>query len=368
MTAIEWYYARGNKQHGPVNSAELKRLATAGELVPDDLVWREGLTEWAPARSVRGLFEPETKPAAEESPAKPVATAANEVEPPIVSHAAKRHPVESLLDWLRSRFDARFVETTAKVFRACGLYGLLVAVAVVVAFTLIVALKTKSMSGVSSGVVLALLLAALQFVAGKFCDVLERLNQSTSSTLLSNVLPNCVALLSLVAGLAVLLGSVTTAVHTSMYAMILPGIAGFLICGYLAFSALNLSTLNVSVAAEARRASEEAIDILAFFLKLLLRLVPVVLGTGVIAGTLIAGYACYQAMSGDEGLMVAQISFSAASSLLLLSATLPLAVYLSFLLYSLFLDLCRAILGLWKRPETPAAKDDEKDLQHPQGA
>ena len=73
MTPIEWYYARGNKQMGPVTAVELKRLAGVGELHPDDLVWREGLTEWAPARSVRGLFEDETKlPAAEELPSQPV--------------------------------------------------------------------------------------------------------------------------------------------------------------------------------------------------------------------------------------------------------------------------------------------------------
>ena len=73
MTAIEWYYARGNKQTGPVTAVELKRLATVGELHPDDLVWREGLTEWAPARTVRGLFKDEAKPGtAEEISSQPV--------------------------------------------------------------------------------------------------------------------------------------------------------------------------------------------------------------------------------------------------------------------------------------------------------
>ena len=38
MTPVEWYYARGNKQMGPVSALELKRLATAGELRPEDLV------------------------------------------------------------------------------------------------------------------------------------------------------------------------------------------------------------------------------------------------------------------------------------------------------------------------------------------
>ena len=34
MSQVEWYYARENKQTGPVSAVELKRLANAGELGP----------------------------------------------------------------------------------------------------------------------------------------------------------------------------------------------------------------------------------------------------------------------------------------------------------------------------------------------
>jgi hypothetical protein len=58
MAEILWYYAHDQQQMGPVSSAELKRLATAGLILPDDLVWREGMEEWAPAVRVKGLFPP----------------------------------------------------------------------------------------------------------------------------------------------------------------------------------------------------------------------------------------------------------------------------------------------------------------------
>ena len=54
---IKWYYARENKQMGPVSAAELKRLATTGELNPDDRVWRQGMGTWDAARNVPGLFD-----------------------------------------------------------------------------------------------------------------------------------------------------------------------------------------------------------------------------------------------------------------------------------------------------------------------
>lgn len=54
--AREWHYAIGGQRAGPVEPAELKSLAAAGRLGPDDLVWKPGLAEWVAARSVRGLF------------------------------------------------------------------------------------------------------------------------------------------------------------------------------------------------------------------------------------------------------------------------------------------------------------------------
>jgi len=60
MAEIQWFYARGGEQMGPVSPAGLRQIAQAGEIAAGDLVWREGMAEWAPAGTVKGLF-PETK-------------------------------------------------------------------------------------------------------------------------------------------------------------------------------------------------------------------------------------------------------------------------------------------------------------------
>jgi hypothetical protein len=72
-----WYYASGGQRHGPVKTAVLKRLATAGELRPTDLVWTDTLANWAPANTVKGLFPAEqgTQAAAQQAPATPEADA-----------------------------------------------------------------------------------------------------------------------------------------------------------------------------------------------------------------------------------------------------------------------------------------------------
>jgi TM2 domain-containing membrane protein YozV len=52
----EWYYSVDGDRQGPVGAAELKKLADAGTLKPTDLVWKDGMADWAPARSIKGLF------------------------------------------------------------------------------------------------------------------------------------------------------------------------------------------------------------------------------------------------------------------------------------------------------------------------
>jgi hypothetical protein len=52
----EWYFSAGNERHGPVSAADLKKLADAGTLKAADLVWKDGMADWVPARSIKGLF------------------------------------------------------------------------------------------------------------------------------------------------------------------------------------------------------------------------------------------------------------------------------------------------------------------------
>ncbi len=52
----QWYYAQGDQTHGPIPSAELKCLATLGQLRPTDLVWGDGMGTWAAASTIKGLF------------------------------------------------------------------------------------------------------------------------------------------------------------------------------------------------------------------------------------------------------------------------------------------------------------------------
>jgi hypothetical protein len=74
---FEWHYTKDKQPHGPVNSTQLKALAARGQLLPTDLVWKDGMTQWVPAATLKSMFDaaPATAPA-------PVPTAHNALDQP----------------------------------------------------------------------------------------------------------------------------------------------------------------------------------------------------------------------------------------------------------------------------------------------
>jgi uncharacterized RDD family membrane protein YckC len=50
---MEWYYATGHQQHGPVSDEELAQLVAAGTVKTDTLVWHAGMEDWVPHGSLQ---------------------------------------------------------------------------------------------------------------------------------------------------------------------------------------------------------------------------------------------------------------------------------------------------------------------------
>jgi hypothetical protein len=85
------------------------------------------------------------------------------------------------------------------------------------------------------------------------------------------------------AGLALLTALVIVALSPGRFSLMLWAVGGFILCEYVAILSLTLDALNLKVEADAS-AGEEAIGILSFLAKLILRLVPVAFGVGVALG------------------------------------------------------------------------------------
>ncbi len=80
MADVQWYYARNDEPMGPISASELKQLVDAGQLKPDDLLWREGMDEWTTAINLRGLFGADPPQGGKVGAGAPTAGASNEVK------------------------------------------------------------------------------------------------------------------------------------------------------------------------------------------------------------------------------------------------------------------------------------------------
>jgi hypothetical protein len=54
--SIQWYLGRGKKPVGPYSPTQIRQMAAAGQIGPDDMLKKDGAPNWISAGSVKGLF------------------------------------------------------------------------------------------------------------------------------------------------------------------------------------------------------------------------------------------------------------------------------------------------------------------------
>jgi hypothetical protein len=386
MPPIDWYYAKDNKQFGPVNPAELKRLSQSGDLRPEDFVWTDGMKEWSPARKVKGLFEEESAPKMAVPPAAKIAsppaaassTAALTPGSPLAAVAppaattpttplaplapassptpdrravaegrtppVQRYALDRFLDVARRQFGRSFVEPAARLFAAAGHYGLYAVILAVLVLFGIQGIKHDSLDTVLVGLGLALLLVVLQYTAARCIPTIENLGRSGAVSLSSGWFPDCTALLAMAVGLSALVALDIDAIRSKDYAGILAGLRWFVACEFAGFVALNPGAMAVSVL-PGTPAGEEALGVFSFLLRLGLRTVPVVFGIGVVSTLAVLLYDAYRLLA-DKPVVGEDLSSPAVALQAIGFAALPLAAYLLYLFYHLVLDVLRALLAL----------------------
>lgn len=92
----QWYCSREGNRIGPVSTEQIREAVGAGKLLPTDLVWKTGMTEWMPANRITGLFPqtPQQNPYAAPTP---------HVSPPQLPSGASPSPPVSNLQSLQSK-------------------------------------------------------------------------------------------------------------------------------------------------------------------------------------------------------------------------------------------------------------------------
>ncbi len=247
--------------------------------------------------------------------------------------------LDAFLCWTRNMFPTEKFEVLSSHCVRYGHSAMVVAQVLVMLFYLVAAVKLSIGLYILCGIGFAIFLAILQYTADKFFQAGQKLIESSPSKLGSPAFPDCLALLMEVTGIMIFLKFALDARMYHQWNLALVGIGIWALCEAVAYVALNPKMINISISTDAK-AGEEAIGILSFFVKALVKIVPIAFGIGSVIGSVALFIAIFTPM--QDGLPVAG---KAALSLIITCACLPFASYVIFAFYHLVLDILQAILN-----------------------
>lgn len=219
-------------------------------------------------------------------------------------------------------------------FAKYGHAGLLCAQVLAVIFYFLASLRVGPWTLLPVGLAIAGLLIILQYTADKFLHAGDSLIKGSPSRLGSSDFLDCLALLMAVGGVLVLVLFLVDASWGSFFV----GIGGMALCWAIAYIALNPSMVNTSIDAHTT-AGEEAIGILSFLAKAIVRMAPIGFGIGSIIG-LVALLVSTFSMLFYKDIAPGKMSVY----LIVFCACLPFFSYVFFTLFHLTIDIIRAII------------------------
>lgn len=259
---------------------------------------------------------------------------------------------DQALAWANRVMTAARYEAIETGVEKAGHYALIVAAALGLIYGVVAAFKWDQLSPALIGLIWIPCVAVAQFVAFKFSSTSRGLIRSSGSQLSSKSFLDCLALWSLLLGVIALAGLTYDAIRNDSLSTFGFGVVTFAGCELVVWLCLNPSLLNINII-PASTAGEEAIGVLTFAMKALLRLVPIAFGVGVIVGDFEILAAIIRLFRDQEY----SVSGATGSAWLVLgSAALPLIGYVLFVLNYLVLDVIRAILAVPEKLDVIAKK------------
>lgn len=197
-------------------------------------------------------------------------------------------------------------------------------------------------------VVLAFLMLVGQYMLVKIRSASLKIIEASPSRTASTNLLDCVAVLLLLGAVAALVAAIVASTQTDSAdsGLILApgGVLGAFLLILVASLALNPRALNVSVRAR-ESAGSEAMGLLSFVLKLMLRAAPLALGGLIVISALRLIQAVRWMVQDKSGLPL--VGFAGRTCILMLWFTgLYLLLYVTFLFYHLFVDMVTALFQI----------------------
>ena len=351
--ADDWHYSSGGKKTGPVSPAELKRLADTGVLTPTDLVWREGMQQWVPASAVKGLFA--VSPAAAPAPAPPAPART----PIRVLPTSDWHPFDLAIESVRAVCPDGLAESIASVAGRIGVTSLYISAAIALIGGMPVAIRANSFVAFVAGLGVSVAILVGQYIAYRLLGACRTAIVTNRSMLSSLAIPDSAFLLVAVATIAGVIGLIWTSIQAGQLIFFVAALGVLAVGAFAALATVTPAGLSVDVEPNCR-AAQEAVGVLTFVVKLILRCTPLLFASGVAFATyrLIASVVFVMKAEARE-MFIAQQDVATAIAILFAVIAIPVYSYVLMLLYYLTLDVIAAIVSLPGKLDLIAERGDQ---------
>jgi hypothetical protein len=366
---MKFYYLDSqNKTSGPVSWEALQELINQGDLDGNPMVVEEGGSEWKPFSTIAAkTSSTQTASSARTSDGAAAQGAGGGFRPTFLGDLVAG-PLGIAKGWLNEDF----INASITFFKKAGHYAIIVGGGLGLIKCIISAVKTNQLIPALVGIAFVVALAILQFTAIAFLDSGDRLIANTPDRVSSKSYLECIGLFALLVGIGFLTGGLFVGLEVGgmngFVTIIIPCTIVFILLLYKAAIAFNPQTVNVRI--EKTSAGDEAVGLLGFLQKSVLKLVPslffllAVLGDLMILSSFLSAHphpadaapnldmstdasqfaggmplnqlsGAYQMLAGYGGIL-----------LVLLACLVPLLFYILFLLVNLIREVIQSILSL----------------------
>lgn len=252
--------------------------------------------------------------------------------------------IEKILGSTRKLLTLKLLGFFNKWLTILGNYSLLIASVLALLIGIVGAIRLESFMFFLTALAFSIFVLVIQYIADKFSHAGEMLIKNNPTSLSSTAFLDSLGLLAMIGGIVALLVNLYFAIKSPSLNALLTGVGLFVFLEFVALIALNPELITVDVVKETT-AGEEAIGILTFFIKKIMKLVPILFGLGVIIGTVMLLVSSFNLFS-NERMLFAPAKIEWSYSLIISSGLLPLLSYILFVLFYLVIDIIRAILSL----------------------
>lgn len=251
--------------------------------------------------------------------------------------------VEKLVEFFKGILTADLLGFCIKWLERIGHLAILVAAVLGFLFALIFTFRVNEFTAFLNALIWVLVIFVGQYTAYKFLPKGVTLIKNNPTQMSSKAFLDCLGLLSLIGGIAMLVMGIINAVNYKSIEPFLWGLGMFILLEFVALISFNPQEVEISMV-EDNTAGQEAIGIATFFVKAFIRMVPIFFGVGVVLGTVMLFISFIGVFGSDFGRAFMQGLGDAQQ---IISATLlPLFSYLIFVVFYLAVDLIKAILAI----------------------